>query len=250
MSTPAHKSSSVIRMLAFDCTPGPGGVAHFWCDTSFGRSRCDGCGYLRFSVLRQWSSGKLALITDDWEKAKDQIVGTIEGGELAWSQRVVDAVRSGGFTGATFHRVPVVSRKNGEEFSSLQPYYWIEITGRVTVDRQLYDGGDGFLCPECGVWKPRLEGTVRWGDKVTAIVDEGAGMPDFVFAANIAGLHPFMSIRAAQFFGASGFTGFMYLPLIPNYPSSGGDVGNPGADGWWEAYIEKVRANMPPGCML
>lgn len=237
-------------MLAFDRTIGPGGGAHFLCDTSVGRSRCAGCGYLRFAVLPQWSSGKLALITDNWEMARDQIVGSIEQGELAWSQRVVDAVTSRGFTGAAFHRVPVVSRKNAEEFSSLQPYYWIEVTGRVLVDRDLYDGGDGFLCPECGVWKPRLEGTVRWGDKVTAVVEDGTEMPDFAFAANISGLLPFISIRAAQFFGASGFTGFKYLSLIPNYPYSGEGLGNPGAPGWWEDYIEKVRNNLPPGCLL
>lgn len=237
-------------MLAFSRCGGPWGSGRFTHEYSIARHKCAGCGYLRISTIRNWTNNGFAPVVDNPKDMWDQIADLHDGWEYAWSQRVVDAVREKGFTGAEFHRMEFVSDRLGHDTEGVQPYYLVQITGRVTVDRNLYDGGDGFLCPECGVWKPRLEGTVRWGDKVTAIVDEGAGMPDFAYAANIVGLQPFMSIRAAQFFGASGFTGFKYLSLIPNYPYGGEGLGNPGADGWWEAYIEKVGAYMPPGCML
>lgn len=251
MNTPASRSSSVIRMLALDRKLGRESLGDFSYEYLVERHRCSGCGYLRFLKERQWAGGSVAPCDDDVGMIADQIASGGSGvQDRAWSQQVVNAAIQSNFTGVRFHRIAVVSSTTGGPIEGLQPYYSVEITGRVTVDRNLYDGGDGFLCPECGVWKPRLEGTVRWGDKMTAIVDDGVDMPDFALAANIAGLSPFVSIRAAQLFGASGFSGFRYMPLFPEYPIGGAGLGDPGAPGWWEDYIEKVRNNLPPGCLL
>jgi len=77
------------------------------------------------------------------------------------------------------------------------------------------------------------------------VVDTGEELPDFALASNIAGLDPFISIRAARYFGEHGFTGFFYCSL-----GGGVLVGNPGAPGWWENFYWEVYRKHPEYCVL
>lgn len=245
----AHKTSSFTGMLNLFFGQGSEAHADLLFQKSYNRVRCPGCGYLRFGESRVWDSGKAVVGNhgDDVSELRDALGGSsFRSMDCAWSQRVVDAVEEAGFTGAKFHRIRhIVSRMSGREFFEFQPYYAVEFTGRVTIDRQLYDGGDGFLCPECGVWKPRLEGTVRWENKCMAVVD-GADMPDFALAENISCYYPFISARAARLFARLGFTGFAYKSLVGFY-SFDNKVGDPLNPGWWEEYTKKVTSILPPG---
>src|SRR5260370_4060705 len=45
-------------------------------------------------------------------------------------------------------------------------YFLIELTGRVDIDRQWYDEGEGSLCPVCNEWSPRPGGKYSWGGKM------------------------------------------------------------------------------------
>ena len=247
----AHKTSSFTGMLNLFFGQGSEAHADLLFEKSYNRVRCPGCGYLRFRESRVWDSGKAVVGShgDDVTELRDALVGSsFRSMDCAWSQRVVDAVEEAGFTGAKFHRIRhIVSRMSGREFFEFQPYYAVEFTGRVTIDRQLYDGGDGFLCPECGVWKPRLEGTVRWENKCMAVVD-GADMPDFALAANISCFYPFISAQAARLFARLGFTGFAYQSLVGFYPHEFQHIlDNPLVPGWWEEYIRTAKSILPPG---
>lgn len=246
----AHTTSSLMGMLNLGWGPGPRATLSL--EQSYTRVRCPGCGYLRFHESRVWDGAK--AVVGNPRKDVDELCDALGGVgfrsmDCAWSQRVVDAVEEAGLTGARFHRIRhIVSRKTGREFLDFQPYYAVEFTGRVTIDRKLYDGGDGFLCPECGVWKPRLEGTVRWEKKCMAVVDEGTDLPDFALAANISSFYPFISARAARLFGRLGFTGFAYRSLVGFYPDEfQNNVGDPLAPGWWEEYTKTVRSILPAG---
>jgi hypothetical protein len=167
-----------------------------------------------------------------------------DGNRLVWSDRVVQAVRRLGLGGIRSHRIPVVEQITGNLIEGIQDYHAIEITGRIDLDRALYDGGDGLLCPECHSWEPRPGGTVSWGDKIKAIVDRGEDLPDFAMAGNIAIGGVFCKPVFADLVGTCGFSGFEFLSLAPSYRIT------PGQPGWWERYCAIIRERYPYNCDL
>ena len=162
--------------------------------------------------------------------------------EAVWSERVVECMVRDGLTGFRAHRVPIVEQGSLKVLDGGVPtYYVIEITGTVELDRGLFDGGDGLMCPECRYWEPRPGGTISWGNNFEAIVDRGEETLDFALCLSPRIGTKFCSPRFVELVRSNGFTGFRFNSGAPIAL----ELDRPD---WWERYCAEARRRFPFNC--
>ena len=78
------------------------------------------------------------------------------------------------------------------------PYYLLEITGRVDIDRQLFDEGEGTVCEACHNWTPMKGGKHSYGDKVKVPLLDTWDGADLVMVRNIKSAYVYCSLKVVN----------------------------------------------------
>lgn len=170
--------------------------------------------------------GRLQTIQRDYESMKGScsIFGAKEwtdhvgesSSELIFSEDVVDDLKSIGAKGFESYAIPI-SKILDENLADLNRpnYYYIKVTGLVDLDRNLYDDGDGLLCPGCHTWSPRVDGKVFYGDKMTVPDMANWDGSDLVATRNIRSGRNYCTSRVVELARKSGWTGFEFKSTLP-----------------------------------
>lgn len=192
--------------------------------------------------------------TNEWHEA----TGTAEGRNVqAWldyagtphlvfSQRVVDGLNKIKATGFAAHPLPIKITQNLSMWSKWledhEPpsYYWLEVTGRVNIDRNIYDGGDGNLCSICLNWRPRKGGKVTYGDMPSWPIVESWDGSDFVMTRNVKSGLTYCTRRILELTISEEWTGFDFRSFMPRMP-----LGNYREAGWFERYNAELHRRIP-----
>jgi hypothetical protein len=197
---------------------------------------CDACGHpiikSSFTEVSGYAEGKGAKV---WLDNIGGLCGMI------WHQRVIDSLYDAGIKGYIAHPLvidridsPVLTRQGCPN------YYYIEVTGRIDVDRELYDENEGLYCPFCGDWNPRPGSKIRFGDKPHwPLLDKWDGS-DLVMFGNIAQGGYYCTRRVVELFRKHGWTGFDVSSFMPR--TKGPDLGK---DTWFEDYEKRLHELYP-----
>jgi hypothetical protein len=200
------------------------------------REKCTQCG--RIVTIREGFEGATA---ESEGKAPKEWTDHIGEFQLVFSERVVDSLKESGITGFVPHPLQITRVESLALASSSRPnYFVIEVTGRVDIDREHYDGGDGLLCEACGVWRPRPGGKVKYGDKMTVPVLESWDGSDFVKCRNIRHGGFYCAPSVVELARVGGWTGFEFRGFVPRLPAV--NLTNPD----WLAEFEAAARGMYP----
>lgn len=238
MNVDSDSPSSVLKMLTVSRCNGIRGMRGVLTGRDVDRRKCATCGRMEESV-RSYAGSTCVVKERRYYPFHDYLT---ELGEPVWSERVVECMTRNGLLGFRAHQIPIQEQGTLKILKEGIPdYYVIEITAKVMIDLDLYDGGDGLLCPECRYWDPRPGGTVSWGDKIKAIIDRGEEPTDFALCSSPRIGTMFCSPRFVELVRANGFTGFEF--------GSGCHIALEldRAD-WWERYCAEAKRRYPFNC--
>jgi hypothetical protein len=157
-----------------------------------------------------------------------------------WSAQLVATLQEAGITGFRAHPLYLAVIGEMAPLPDLPEYCAIEITGRVTLDLQLYNGGTGESCPACGKWAPRKGSPNFFGDTVLAIKDDAGPGWDLASASNDNLGYIFCSPRFVSLIRDSHAGGFEFRPPAPGLRRL--DLT---PHDWWERYLENIRTKYP-----
>jgi len=93
-------------------------------------------------------------------------------------------------------------------------YSLMELTGRVDVDRQWYDEGQGDLCPQCHGWTPGASGKSRW-DRMHLPVMETWDGTDLLTYGNVRTGYHLCTTRIIELARAKKWTGVAFRLMTP-----------------------------------
>jgi hypothetical protein len=161
--------------------------------------------------------------------------------ELIVSSRVVADLNENRITGFASHKIRI-DKIDSPRLQKLSPpdYYLIETTGWVDVDRQLFDEGEGCVCPVCHNWTPKPEGKYSFGSHMLNPLMETWSGTDFVHIRSPAvGGHPCTTrvielARSKKWIGAH-FESITPRPFWVNLKSNN----------WFSEIETKARAEYP-----
>ena len=126
-------------------------------------------------------------------------------GSVVWSERAVRAFEHAGLGG--FRAYPIRIFEVGlKNVLSNSGFCAIEITGRLTFDRGLFDNFEGQLCEKCRNWKPA--GRAKYGAKVKCPIVGEAKTEAFCKGENINAATVFCERRVVEVFIQAGLSGF------------------------------------------
>ena len=238
MNDDSDAPSSVLKMLTVSMANGIRGMRGVLIGCDIDRRKCTTCGRIEERV-RSYADATCVVKERRYYPFHDYLT---EFGEPVWSERVVECMTRSGLRGFKAHRIPIQEQRTLEILKEGVPvYYVIEITGKVELDRDLYDGGDGLLCPECRYWDPRPGGTISWGNKIEAIVDSGEEPPDFALCWSPRIGTTFCSPSFVELVRVYGLTGFGFGSCA----DIALDLDRPD---WWERYCAEARRRYPLNC--
>lgn len=140
----------------------------------------------------------------------------IGGWELIFSERVIDAMFAAGVEGFVAHPLNI-GKVDSDRLAKLERpnYFLIEVTGRVDIDRQLFDEGEGSLCPVCGSWRPKRDGKYYFGDRLEVPRLETWDGSDFVMQGNVATVEYCCTPRIVELVRKNGWSGFAFRSFTP-----------------------------------
>ena len=97
-------------------------------------------------------------------------------------------------------------------------YFCLEVTGRVAIDRNLYDQQDGELCGICGGWRPRKGGRVGFGPLPKMPLIETWDGGDFVKTKNVSVATRYCSRKIVELARSEEWSGFAVGCMMDGFP--------------------------------
>ncbi len=158
-------------------------------------------------------------------------------GSVVWSERAVRAFEHAGLGG--FRAYPIRIFEVGlKNVLSNSGFCAIEITGRLTFDRGLFDNFEGELCEKCGSWRPG--GNASYGPKIMCPILSNPTYPAFCKGRNITAHNVFCTKEVVEVFTQVELSGFGIAATAPPF----GRI-NHREPGWHAAFCRRVGEVYP-----
>jgi hypothetical protein len=197
---------------------------------------CHACGH---PIVRHSFSEAMGDAGGTGAKGWLDNIGGIDG--PIWHERVVNGLQDAGINGFIPHPFQIDRIDSPFLRNQNRPnYYYIEVTGRINVDRELFDENEGLYCPTCGHWAPRPGSHISYGDKPHWPLLEKWDDSDIVMFGNIAQGGYYCTRRVVELIRKHGWTGFAVFSFMPR--TKGPDLSR---DTWFEDYEKSLHEVYP-----